>query len=277
MLIALRRKLSMDAVQVRFAPVEQSQEECLYRILLLENDISMRSKVTAYMQDRGVKVIPAALGASSQVCNQIKRSNPSLIILDLCADKDKSFSILESVRQCSNVPIILTSSQWCEEADRIIGLELGADDYLTKPYGLRELLARIRAVLRRHARRRTKPLGSVEGGTYKFYGWQLEARARRLTNPNGAQVPLTNGEYALLIAFLDAPERPLSREHLLRATRMHEDIFDRSLNVQILRLRRKLEADPSNPQMIRTIVGMGYMLAVPVQRLGHTRVAQSSC
>ena len=106
-----------------------------------------------------------------------------------------------------------------------------------------------------------------ERGRWKFGGWQLDRRTRRLTDPNGTEVVLTKGEYALLTAFLDAPQRPLSREHLLQATRMHEDIFDRSIDVQILRLRRKLETDPSAPSMIRTERGIGYVFALPVQPL----------
>jgi two-component system, OmpR family, response regulator len=106
-----------------------------------------------------------------------------------------------------------------------------------------------------------------ERGRYRFGGWQLDRRNRRLYDPNGSQVALTKGEYALLTAFLDAPQRPLSREHLLQATRVHEDIFDRSIDVQILRLRRKLELDPSAPQVIRTERGVGYTFALPVERL----------
>jgi two-component system, OmpR family, response regulator len=142
--------------------------------------------------------------------------------------------------------------------DRVVGLELGADDYLTKPFGLRELLARIRAVLRRRqaglaASRRDSAQGRSQFGG----GWLLDRRLRRLTDPNDVAVPLTKAEYALLVAFLDAPRRPLSREHLMQATRMHEDVFDRSIDVQVLRLRRKLEADPSMPRLVKTERGGG--------------------
>jgi two-component system, OmpR family, response regulator len=145
---------------------------------------------------------------------------------------------------------------------------LGADDYITKPFGLRELLARIRAVLRRreagqvHAQR-----DNMEKGRFRFGGWQLDRRNRRLTNSAGEPVVLTKGEYALLIAFLDAPLRPLSREHLLQATRIHEDVFDRSIDVQVLRLRRKLETDPSTPSIIQTERGVGYIFSLPVEPL----------
>jgi two-component system OmpR family response regulator len=149
----------------------------------------------------------------------------------------------------------------------VVGLELGADDYLTKPFGLRELLARIRAVLRRRATGRIASQREAEQGRCRFGGWQLDRRARRLTDAGGVQVVLTKGEYALLIAFLEAPQRPLTREHLLQATRIHEDVFDRSIDVQILRLRRKLETAPSVPRIIQTERGVGYVFALPVEPL----------
>ncbi len=152
-----------------------------------------------------------------------------------------------------------------DEIDRVVGLELGADDYVTKPFSLRELLARIRAVLRRQELGRAGSARDPERGGYRFAGWRLERRARRLLDPGANPVVLTKGEYALLVAFLEAPGRPLTREHLLQATRIHEDIFDRSIDVQVLRLRRKLEQDPSAPSVIQTARGVGYVFAIPVE------------
>jgi len=120
-------------------------------------------------------------------------------------------------------------------------------------------------VLRRREAVRASSPKSPERGRYRFAGWQLDRRTRRLTDAGGQPVALTKGEYALLTAFIDAPQRPLTREHLLQATRIHEDVFDRSIDVQVLRLRRKLETDPSAPQVIRTERGVGYVFAVPVE------------
>jgi two-component system OmpR family response regulator len=164
------------------------------------------------------------------------------------------------------VPVIVITGHRRDEIDRVVGLELGADDYVTKPFNLRELLARVRAIIRRLDRTRASPSRDLERGGYRFSGWRLNLRTRKLTDPNGADITLTKGEYALLVAFLDAPQRPLSREHLLQATRVHEDVFDRSIDVQILRLRRKLEHDPSTPQIIQTERGVGYVFAQQVER-----------
>jgi len=164
----------------------------------------------------------------------------------------------------SEIPVIITSHR-ADDVDPIVNLELGADDYIVRP-SARELLARTRAILRRQLVPRVAESREGNGGGYRFNGWRLERRRRRLVDPNEKSVPLSKGEYALLLAFLEAPGRPLAREHLLRATRVHEDIFDRSIDVQILRLRRKLEIDPNSARMIRTERGMGYVFALPVER-----------
>jgi two-component system, OmpR family, response regulator len=136
---------------------------------------------------------------------------------------------------------------------------------LLATFSPRELLARVRAVLQRHGCAAVPH--DPRRGRSRFGGWQLDRRSRRLSDPDGTPVALTMREYALLIAFLDAPQRPLTREHLLQATRVHEDVFDRSIDVQILRLRRKLEADPSVPSVIQTERGVGYVFGLPVEQL----------
>jgi DNA-binding response OmpR family regulator len=149
------------------------------------------------------------------------------------------------------------------EVDRVMGLELGADDYLVKPFSPRELLARIKAVLRRYEGRQPDDGNTLvrresDLRTYRFSGWELATGTRRLLSPGGGRVDLTNGEYALLICFLKSPGRVLSRDQLLEGGRLHDDIYDRSIDVQILRLRRKIEADPNEPRLIRTERGAGY-------------------
>lgn len=171
---------------------------------------------------------------------------------------------LRSIRSKSDIPIIITSHR-ADEIDPIVNLELGADDYIVRP-SPSELLARTRAILRRRQLPRAAQVRDPEGGGYRFNGWRLERYGRRLVDANEAPVSLSKGEYALLLAFLEAPERPLTREHLLHATRVHEDIFDRSIDVQVLRLRRKLEIDPSAPRMIQSERGIGYVFALPVAR-----------
>jgi DNA-binding response OmpR family regulator len=192
------------------------------RILLVEDDLSMQHMVANYLEQHNMRLVCAA--NRQEMTRQFAAGEPGLVILDLRLGQEDGLDLLREIRSRSDVPVIIITGHRRDEIDRVVGLELGADDYLTKPFSLRELLARIRAVL-------------------------------------------TKGEYALLIAFLDAPQRPLTREHLLQATRVHEDVFDRSIDVQILRLRRKLEADPSLPRVIRTERGVGYVFALAVETL----------
>jgi two-component system, OmpR family, response regulator len=197
----------------------------------------------------------------------LAREEPNLVILDLRLGQEDGLDLLREIRSHSDIPVIITTGHRRDEIDRVVGLELGADDYITKPFGLRELLARIRAVLRRREAGQAAVQRDLERGRCRFGAWQLDRRSRRLCDSGGIPVALTKGEYALLIAFLDAPQRPLSREHLLQATRIHEDVFDRSIDVQVLRLRRKLETDPNAPRVILTERGVGYVFALPVEPL----------
>src|SRR6202011_5605594 len=144
-------------------------------------------------------------------------THPSLIILDLRLGQDDGLDLLREIRSHSDVPVIIMTGHRPDEIDRIVGLELGADDYIVKPFSLREFLARVRAVLRRQEMGRIARTRDPERGGYRFGGWQLERRGRRLLDPNGAQVCLSKGEYALLLAFLQATQRPLTREQLLQA------------------------------------------------------------
>ncbi len=233
--------------------------------LVVEDDSTMRHLVTNYLEDHDIRAISAS--RRDEVAGLLARSQPDLVVLDLRLGQEDGLDLLREIRANSDVPVIITTGHRRDEIDRVVGLELGADDYITKPFGLRELLARIRAVLRRREAGQTAAQRDVEKGRCRFGDWQLDRRSRRLTNSRGEPVALTKGEYALLLAFVDAPQRPLSREHLLQATRIHEDVFDRSIDVQVLRLRRKLESDPSSPSIIRTERGVGYVFALPVEQL----------
>jgi two-component system, OmpR family, response regulator len=235
------------------------------RIFIVEDDPVMLRMVGDYLEQHNMRAVSAS--GRQEMVHHFAVTEPDLVVLDLRLGQEDGFDLLREIRSRSDVPIIIITGDRRDEIDRVVGLELGADDYVTKPFSLRELLARIRAVLRRREAGRAVSRWDSERGRWKFGGWQLDRRTRRLPEPNGTEVVLTKGEYALLTAFLDAPQRPLSREHLLQATRLHEDIFDRSIDVQILRLRRKLETDASTPSIIRTERGIGYMFALPVQPL----------
>lgn len=232
-------------------------------IVVVDDDPSLRQLVIGYLEDHNIPTKPAS--NRTELIRHLTGTVPSLIILDLWLGQDEGLDLLREIRSHSDVPVIITTGHRPDEIDRIVGLELGADDYIVKPFSLRELLARVRAVFRRQEMGRVARARDPESGGYRFDGWQLERRGRRLLDPKGAPVALSKGEYALLLAFLEAPQRPLSREQLLQATRIHEDIFDRSIDVQVLRLRRKLEGDPGAPRVIQTERGVGYIFALLVE------------
>lgn len=188
-----------------------------------------------------------------------------LVVLDLQLGDADGLDVLREVRLHSNIPVIILTSHRLDEGDRVACLECGADNFIVKPVNLRELLARVRAILRRQEIGRTAKSRDPDRGGYRFDGWQLQRRDRRLVDPKGALVSLSKGEYSLLLAFLEAPQCPLSREHLLQATSAPEDIFDRSIDILVMRLRRKLESDLRAPRLIQTERGVGYVFTSPVE------------
>jgi two-component system, OmpR family, response regulator len=268
-----RRVMSIQSTQstisVQLGPssgAEGSDSEALGRsghILIVDDDPAIRRMITRYFEEQDMPVV--AVAGRQELNQQMARGEPGLIVLDLRLGREDGLDLLREIRARSDVPIIIMTGHRRDEVDRVVGLELGADDYITKPFGLRELLARVRAVLRRQELGRAARQRDPERGGYRFNGWALERRGRRLTDADGQPVPLTKSEYALLLAFLEAPHRTLSREHLLQATRIHEDIFDRSIDVQVLRLRRKLEPNPSAPKIIKTERGLGYVFSLAVE------------
>ena len=234
-------------------------------VLVVEDDPALQRMILNYFVENNIRTLVASNG--QEMVDHLGGAEVNLVILDLRLGLEDGLDLLRKVRLSSEVPVIIITGHRLDEIDRVVGLELGADDYLTKPFNLRELLARVRAILRRFDVGRAAPPRDPERGRFRFSGWQLDRRSRQLTDPSGVPVALTKGEYAMLLAFLEAPQRPLSREQLLQATRVHEDVFDRSIDVQILRLRRKLERDPSAPRVIQTERGVGYVFAVAVERI----------
>jgi DNA-binding response OmpR family regulator len=235
-------------------------------ILVVDDDPAMRELIGTCLADRDFRVSPAADG--KEMARVLARGGVDLIILDIRLGHEDGFALLRSLPDDAQVPVIVITGKAREEADTVLGLELGADDYVTKPFGLSELLARVRAVLRRVDLAARRVQEAEKRARYRFAGWELDMRRRALTAPSGEPVTLTAGEFNLLAAFVRSPRQVLSREQLLAATRVHdEEVFDRSIDVQILRLRRKLEVDASDPQLIRTERGAGYMFAPPVEML----------
>ena len=191
--------------------------------------------------------------------------DPSLIILDPLIHREDGFGLLRDICSHSDVPVIVTTSDRPDEHDRVVSLELGADVCIVKPFSLRELLARIRALLRRQEVGLSTRAKSSQRGGYRFSGWRLDVGARRLVDINETRVLLSKKEYALLLAFLQAPQRLLTRDYLLQATDSQDGLFDHSIDVLVSRLRRKLAVDPTIRSAIRTERGAGYLFASKVE------------
>lgn len=232
-------------------------------MLIVDDDTAMREMLTEYLEGENFRVSAVADGKGMEAI--LREAAIDLIILDMKLGSEDGLDLMRQLSSPPRAPVIIVTGHRREETDRIVGLELGADDYITKPFSLRELLARIRAVLRRTEAVRQNPQGKERHVRYRFAGWELSMRSRRLTSPEGKTVPLTAGEFNLLTAFLRSPQQVLTREQLLAASRVHgEEVFDRSIDVQILRLRRKLETDPSEPKLIVTERGAGYVFTATV-------------
>jgi two-component system, OmpR family, response regulator len=231
-------------------------------VLAVDDDALIRQLVADYLGQNGFRVTTVADGAAMQ--SVLAQEVVDLLVLDLKLQAEDGMSLARRLRDESAIPIVMLTGR-NEEADRVMGLELGADDYLTKPFSPRELLARIRTVLRR--RRAEVRQGRPDGiRAYRFDSWELNLNTRRLSAADGRQVILSNGEFSLLVVLLGAPQRILSRDQLLDLSRLHNDeVFNRSVDIQIMRLRRKLEQDPARPRYIRTERGVGYTFAVAVE------------
>ena len=243
-------------------PPQASPNAALPHVLVVDDDPTIRELVCDYLGNNELRVTAVADGQAMQAV--LAEQVVDLLVLDLKLRGEDGMALARRLRDESEIPIVMLTGR-SEEADRVMGLELGADDYLTKPFSPRELLARIRTVLRR--RRAEVRQGKPEGiRAYRFDGWELNLNTRRLTARDGRSVALSNGEFSLLVVLLGAPNRILSRDQLLDLSRLHNDeVFNRSVDVQIMRLRRKIEKDPAEPRYIRTERGAGYIFGVPVE------------
>ena len=233
-------------------------------ILLVDDERSIREPLTAYLGKNGFRISQAENAEAARI--KLTAYAIDLVILDIMMPGEDGLSLCRHIRATSELPIILVTAR-TEDTDRIVGLEMGADDYVLKPFNPRELVARIRAVLRRagsgDARQRPP-----ETASYAFGEWVLKAGERVLVDREGLSVPLSTGEFNLLLALVTRPRQVLSRDQLLDLTRGREAAaFDRSIDNQVSRLRRKIEVDPKEPALIKTVWGGGYALTADVTRL----------
>jgi two-component system OmpR family response regulator len=234
-------------------------------VVLIDQDPAVCSLLSEYLGRNDFRV--TALETTDAVLATIKSEAVDILLIESRLRGEDGLGLTRTIREQSRLPIVMVS-QRTDEADRVMALELGADDYVTKPFSPRELLARIRALLRRARAESPAPVRDQTLRAYRFAGWELNVKLHRLMSPQRARVRLSRGEFSLLSAFLSAPQRVLSRDQLLELSRLHSsEVYDRSIDVQILRLRRKIEVDPTRPELIATERGYGYVFTEPVQRL----------
>ena len=229
------------------------------QLLIVDDDPEIRDLLSAFLRQNGFVVSVAENGEA--MLRILQQQSIQLIVMDLMLPGEDGISLCRKVRQQSSLPIIMLTAM-STETDRIVGLEVGADDYLVKPFSPRELLARIRAVLRRSERNPDSPAIS----SYRFGEWQLQLTRRELSRLDGTTAPLSSGEYDMLVLLVENAGKIVSRDFLMERTRGRENTpYDRAVDIQLSRLRRKLGDDSRNPQIIKTVRGGGYIFALPVQ------------
>jgi len=237
-----------------------------WHILVVDDDPQIGDLIKDYLEQHGYRVSTARDG--HEMRRVMKRANIDLVVLDLMLPGDDGITLCRKLRETSDVMIIMLSAMG-EEPDRVVGLEVGADDYVSKPFSPRELLARIKALMRRTTgplaeQRKARRLADLP--SIRFHDWTLNRNRRLLLAPDGVTVPLSSGEYELLLAFIENPKRTMNRDQLLDLTHGRESgPFDRTIDVQVARLRKKIEADPRQPKLIITMRGDGYQLDADVE------------
>jgi two-component system OmpR family response regulator len=237
-------------------------ETALTEILLVDDEASLRDPLADYLARQGFVVTKAASAAEARA--HLASGACDLVLLDIMMPGEDGLSLCRHLAETRRVPVIFITARG-EATDRIVGLEIGGDDYVVKPFDPRELVARIRSVLRRSGR---APTDAGDAVVYDFEGWRLDPLKRRLVDPDGVVVSISSAEFRLLMAFLDHPRQVLDRDRLLDMVQGREaHLFDRAVDNQISRLRRKIEPDSRNPQLIQTVWGGGYMLAAEVRKI----------
>lgn len=233
-------------------------------VLVVDDEAQLRSLLSTYLGRHGLEVTQAADAAQAR--EQVARRPPDVVVLDVNMPGENGLSLASWLRGAYPAMGILMLTSLADSVDRVVGLELGADDYVPKPFELRELLARVRALLRRSQRVAPPPPPEpaagpdVPGACLRFQGFVLDPGQRRLLDGSGAEVPLTAAEFDLLVLFTRHPGRPLSRDQIMEhAHRRGWEVYDRSIDLRVMRLRRKLEANPGSPQLIRTVRHVGYV------------------
>jgi two-component system OmpR family response regulator len=232
-------------------------------ILIVDDDAEIRSLLTRYLEKNGLRATAVADGRA--MWRALDGGAFDLVVLDLMLPGDDGLTLCRTLRTKSDIPVLMLTARG-DETDRIVGLEMGADDYLPKPFNPRELLARIKVILRR-TRSLPPNLQPQDETVLRFAGWQLDTARRQLVSPDGVVTPIGGAEYKLLRVFVEHPNRVLSRDQLLDLTQGREaDPLDRSIDVQVSRLRQRLGDDPRSPALIKTVRGEGYVLSVPVEK-----------
>ncbi|WP_375291487.1 response regulator [Qipengyuania sp.] len=233
-------------------------------LLLVDDEATLREPLAEYLTRQGFVVREAESAAAAR--SELTNWSPDLVLLDIMMPGEDGLSLCRHLVEAKHLPVILLTAK-DEAMDRIVGLEIGADDYVPKPFEPRELVARIRSVLRRASREATTP-GDDDAFVYSFEGWELDPLKRRLTDPEGALIAISTAEFRLLKALVDHPRQVLDRDRLLDMVQGREaHLFDRAVDNQVSRLRRKIEVDSRNPELIQTVRGGGYRLAADVARI----------